>query len=208
MKVHSLILGNAFQSNCYVLENDNKEAIAFDIGGDSSEFIKFINNNGLKLQKILLTHGHYDHFAGVAASAAAFSVEVYIHSEDAQMLTDARKSLACYVGEGSFNSINSYIKINDGDIIDFSGIPVKVLHTPGHTKGGVCYICEDMIFSGDTLFRLSIGRTDFPGGSMMELTRSLDKLAELCSGKDYIVYPGHNNSTTLSFEIENNPYIQ
>lgn len=208
LRVQSVRLGMDFQSNCYVISNDSGEAAAVDIGGNPDEMIKFLDKNNFSLKKILLTHGHYDHFRGVAAVAEKTGAEVYIHQEDAIMMTHSGKSLATYVSSEDFEPVNEYTVIKDGDTIEFSGVPIRVLHTPGHTKGGVCYICEDKIFSGDTLFRRSIGRTDFPGGSYDELIDSLSKLSELIKENDYIVFPGHETATTLSYEIENNPYMR
>lgn len=208
LTVYSLLLGKEFQSNCYVAENENKEAFAVDIGGDPDELLKFIKQNGLTLKKILLTHGHYDHFRGVAAVAENTGAEVFIHMEDEKMLTNAKESLAPFIGAKDFEPVSTYTLLNDGDIIDFSGTQIKVIHTPGHTRGGVCYVCEDKIFSGDTLFNMSIGRTDFPGGDHSTLLRSLGKIAALSGEKDYEIYPGHDRKTTLSYEMRHNPYMR
>ncbi|MDO5560586.1 MAG: MBL fold metallo-hydrolase [Oscillospiraceae bacterium] len=208
MVVHKLTLGTQFQANCYVLENDKKEALAIDIGGDSSEFLKFIEKNNLRLTKIILTHGHYDHFRGVADVADATNAEVFIHKDDAAMLTSAEKSLAFQISNEVFSPVGKYTVVTEDDIIDFSGEPVRIVHTPGHTPGCVCYICGDNMFSGDTLFRMSIGRTDLPGGDYSQIINSLKKLKALGKDADYHVYPGHEGSTSLKFEINNNPYMR
>ena len=208
MVVYSLILGSHFQANCYVVENDNKEAFAVDIGGDACELITFLKHNGLTLKKILLTHGHYDHFFGVADTVKETGAEVYIHGDDAEMLGSELTSLAAFIGTNTFHPVEKYTIVNDGDIIDFCGTPVKVVHTPGHTEGSVCYICEDKMFTGDTLFRLSAGRTDLPGGSQTKLRNSLALLKKIGLDKDYEVFPGHDSKTTLSYEIKNNQYMR
>lgn len=208
LTVYNLRLGHDFQSNCYVVANDKKEAFAVDIGGEAQELIKFLSSKELTLKKIFLTHGHYDHFRGTAETVKNTGAKVYIHREDEAMMTDAERSLAYAIGFRSFNSVDEYEVTEDGDVIDFSGVPVKVIHTPGHTKGGVCYVCENKIFSGDTLFRMSIGRTDFPGGDFNELMASLKKLKNLSENMDYEVYPGHESTTTLLNEIERNPYMR
>ncbi len=208
MVVYSLVLGTKFQANCYVAENDNKEAFAVDIGGEPQELITFLRQNDLTLKKIFLTHGHYDHFYGVAEVARQTGAEVYIHQEDAQMLGSDLKSLAAFIGNDEFYPVEKYTIVNDGEVIDFCRTPVKVVHTPGHTDGSVCYICEDKMFTGDTLFRLSAGRTDFPGGSQTKLRNSLAILKKLGQDKDYEVYPGHESKTTLSYEIKHNQYMR
>ncbi len=208
MVVYSIRLGEAFQSNCYVVENDNKEAIAFDIGGDAQEFMKFLKQNDLVLKKILLTHGHFDHIMGVSEVASLTGAEVYIHREDELMLTDAKVNLSSFMGENAFKKVENYTVVSDGEVIEFGDASVKVFHTPGHTRGSVCYICEDMIFSGDTLFRRSIGRTDFPGGSYNTIINSLKKIKKLADTADYKIYPGHEQTTTLSDEIKNNMYMR
>jgi len=208
MVVHTLILGSEFQANCYIIENDRKEAVAVDIGGDSHELLKFLYEYNLTLTKILLTHGHYDHFKGVADVAKSTGAEVFIHTDDKNMLISADESLASFISNGNFHNVEKFTSFSDGDKIDFSGTPISVLSTPGHTNGSVCFICEDKLFSGDTLFRMSIGRTDFPGGDYSKLKHSLAVLKDIGKNNDYKVYPGHNSATTLSYEIKNNPYMR
>lgn len=208
IKVESMVLGSCFQSNCYLGVNENREAFAVDIGGEASVLLKYLEDNGITLKKIFLTHGHYDHTRGVAETAEKTGAEVYIHAEDEIMMTDADASLSSFVGADVFNSIEKYNIVNDGDTIDFCGETVRVLHTPGHTRGCVCYIINDMIFSGDTLFCGSIGRTDFPGSSFNDMRISLQKLVKLSDEKDYEVYPGHNEITTLRHEEKYNFYLR
>ncbi len=208
IKVTSHTFGPYFQACCYIAVNENGDAFAVDIGGDAERFLKYTEENGISLKKIFLTHGHFDHMAAVADVAEKTGAEVYIHSEDAVMLGSAEASLADFVGGQAFKPVTAFTEVSDGDVIDFCGTPVRVMHTPGHTKGGVCYITENIMFSGDTLFRDSIGRTDFPGSSFDQMRKSLAKLAELGREGDYVVYPGHNEETTLSRELEYNPYLR
>ena len=208
INISSHTFGFFFQANSYIGVNENGEAFAVDIGGDSERFLKFLEENGLTLKMILLTHGHFDHIRGVADVSEKTGAKVYIHSDDAVMLTDPEACLSRFVGGMEFKPVNDFVTVSDGDVLDFCGNEIKVIHTPGHTPGGVCYIVDDAMFSGDTLFCGSIGRTDFPGSSHAQMLDSLDKLAELGKNADYHVYPGHNEETTLSREIKYNPYFR
>lgn len=162
--------------NCYIIATEQHNAVAIDAGGSVPKILQFLQDNGLTLQKILLTHGHYDHIGGVAELQAATGAEVYIHEADAPMLSDSNLNLEKWItGETETTPISEYHAIHDGDTIVQDECVFHVLHTPGHTKGGVCYQLDRTLFTGDTLFRCSRGRTDFPGGSDAELYAS-------CSG--------------------------
>ena len=193
--------------NCYIIATEQHNAVAIDAGGSVPKILQFLQDNGLTLQKILLTHGHYDHIGGVAELQAATGAEVYIHEADAPMLSDSNLNLEKWItGETETTPISEYHAIHDGDTIVQDECVFHVLHTPGHTKGGVCYQLDRTLFTGDTLFRCSRGRTDFPGGSDAELYASLQRLKQLEG--DYDVLPGHNETSTLSFEREHNPHLR
>lgn len=204
MNIYTLNLGE-LATNCYIVETAPDKCIAIDIGGDPEVFLDFIKSKNLTLDKILLTHGHFDHTEGVKKVQEETGVPVYIHSRDATMLEGGSSSLAPFFGRPVIK-IESYMEIHDGDIIESGNIRFTVMHTAGHTKGSVCYITEDTIFSGDTLFLESMGRTDYPGGDVDEMRESLKKLKNLKG--DYKVYPGHFDSTTLGNERKNNPYMR
>lgn len=206
MKIHHLQLG-PLRSNCYVVETAPGRCVAIDIGGDSRILIEFLRMKKLTLTKILLTHGHFDHMLGVQETAEATGAEVYIHEGDAYMLASSSASLLDTMAFfNDFQPVTDYTitlgdcYINDGECT------FRVLHTPGHSNGSVCYIVDDVIFSGDTLFCCSIGRTDFPGSSTHAMARSLHLLYELEG--DYKIFPGHNESTTLAYEKKSNPYFE
>ena len=133
------MFGYFFQANSYIGVNEKGEAFAVDIGGEAERFLKYLEENDLKLKMILLTHGHFDHIRGVAEVAENTGAKVYIHSEDASMLTDPEASLARFVGGTEFKAWNDFTEVKDGNVIDFDGTAIKVIHTPGHTKGSVCY---------------------------------------------------------------------
>lgn len=204
MKIYRLPLG-ILSANCYVIETEKGNAAAVDIGGEYPKLKRFIEEHNLTLKKILLTHGHYDHMGGTAQAASDTGAQVYIHENDAQMLTSRQASLADAISGGVFDSVNDFTITSDGSVISLDELNFEVIHTPGHTKGSVCYKCNFDIFSGDTLFKMSVGRTDFPGGSMAEMLASIKRLSELSGSLN--VHPGHNEETTLDFERKNNPYM-
>ncbi|MBR4023448.1 MAG: MBL fold metallo-hydrolase [Ruminococcus sp.] len=205
MKIHVLQLGT-LGANCYIIETAPAQCVAVDIGGSAERFLEFLRSKKLTLNKILLTHGHFDHMGGVEAVRAATGAEVYIHADDAHKLENAESSLATHIPGERFTAVKEYISTIGDSFINDGKLCFKVMHTPGHSAGSVCYICDDVIFSGDTLFRLSMGRTDFYDGSNGAMHNSLLRLSML--NGNYTVYPGHGEETTLDFERNNNPYMQ
>ncbi|MDE6834822.1 MAG: MBL fold metallo-hydrolase, partial [Ruminococcus sp.] len=194
MKIHTLQLGE-LRANCYIVETASGQCVAVDVVGNARLLSEFLTMKKLKLNKILLTHGHYDHMNGVAEIADKTGAEVFIHENDAPMLNSSGLSLADMISCMPFNPVSEYTVIKDGDIISDGECNFRVMHTPGHSQGSVCYICEDVIFSGDTLFCCSIGRTDFTGSSPEMMLKSLEKLYNLDG--NYKVFTGHGDSTEL-----------
>lgn len=207
INIKKIVLGN-LGNNCYLLtdEKSGKSAL-IDCESSDDRMMDFIADSNLEY--ILLTHGHFDHISGVKGVKEKYGAKVVISREDEGMLHSGKLSLALFCGYKQ-NCVDADILVSDGDIIELGQTTIKVLATPGHTKGGVCYIINDenenVIFSGDTLFKTSCGRTDFPGGSVVEMKESLMKLRNLEG--DYKVYPGHNAETTLQFERQNNSYMR
>ena len=204
-EIYTLPLG-AMGTNCYIIATENKNAVAVDIGDDFPKFKKFIEDRGLKLKKILLTHSHFDHVLGTEEARKTYDAEVFVHELDSWKLNDEEGCFCGFKYGMHFNPVTKFTGIKDSDTITQDELTFKVLHTPGHSAGSVCYICDDVIFSGDTLFCGSMGRTDFEDGSSEEILKSLKKLANLKG--DYKVYPGHFQSTTLEAERKNNPYMK
>lgn len=191
------------KNNCYVV-TDEKAIIIIDPTEFTAEIKADIDNNKGKECFVLLTHGHFDHICGVADIKDYCNATVVIHEDDKQGLSDESVSLAT-----KFHAVQrpviADITVKDGDKLNLCGIEVTVIHTKGHTKGSVCYVMGNSIFTGDTLFCNSIGRYDFPGGDFHELMDSIKKLVDLPG--DYDLYPGHMEQTTLQYQRENNPYI-
>ena len=202
------IVVKSFQTNAYVYyDKASGEGVIIDPAGEAKEIIKFLTDNSIKIKYILLTHGHYDHIMAVEEVAAHTRAQITAGADESELLGDPRLNFSDRLGEGIKIKIGKPLK--DGDVLKVGGANLKVLHTPGHTKGGVCYYDEQegTLFSGDTLFHESVGRTDFPGGSMDVLERSIaGKLFSL--PEDTMVYPGHMRMTTIGHERENNPFVR
>lgn len=200
MQISVLPLGD-LGANCYVVADEAAKACAVIDPGDEGERVaQALSNLGLTVQAILLTHGHFDHVGGVKALQAATGAPVYMRKNDAGL----PRQLAG-------DQPTDFIDLSSEGPQPVGGITFEVLETPGHSTGSVCFVCredgaDDVLFTGDTLFQGSMGRTDFPGGSMGDMMESLKKLAELPG--DYRVYPGHGGETTLEQERHYNPYMR
>lgn len=205
MKIHHLQLG-PLRANCYIIETAPGRCVAVDVGGDSRLLIEFLRMKKLRLTKILLTHGHFDHIGGAEEVRKETGAEIYVHENDAYMLKSAAHSLASNMSFMSFVPVTDWTAVFGDCYINDGECSFRVIHTPGHSPGSVCYVCDDVIFSGDTLFCCSIGRTDFPGSSDKAMDYSLGVLYGLEG--DYKVLPGHNESTTLDYERSANPYMK
>ena len=198
-------LSDPIGENAYLffLEGE-KRAVAVDPSYNAQAMLNYLKEEETQLEAILLTHGHFDHIAGVDVLREATSTPVYIHEADAQTLEDPEKNMSVITHR--LLTIKPADRLLKGqEVLELAGMQVQVLHTPGHTQGGVCYLAEDVLFSGDTLFSMSIGRTDLPGSNEEQMKASLAKLCAL--EREYVVYPGHGQSTSLGFEVQNNPYL-
>ncbi len=205
MKVYKLIVG-VLHSNCYVVETKEKNAVIIDAGAEADRILNFCEEKGLNIKKILLTHGHFDHMCAVAPIVLKTGASVYIHHSDAAKLQSEEKSLSNVIPGVVFYKVSKYNTASENEIISQDEVSFKVLHTPGHTKGSVCYITEDIIFSGDTIFCGNVGRTDFPDGSLEEMKKSVNRIKNLEG--NYTIYCGHENSTTLENERKTNFYMR
>lgn len=197
-------------TNCYVVScEQTKEAIIIDPGFDDAfeaeKIFRYISEKSLVLKFVLNTHGHPDHTCGNGIVKRKFNVPILIHEFDAPMLGERSKGVAVFFGFKSY-SPEPDILVHDGDFVKFGKTALKVIHTPGHSRGGISLIGDAEVFTGDTLFLGSIGRTDFPDSSEPDIAMSLKKLATLPD--HYIVYPGHGPVTTIGEEKYTNPFLQ
>ena len=194
LNIETYPLGS-YQTNCYIVyEDDSSDCIVIDPGYEPETVLLAVKRLKKNLAAILLTHGHFDHVGAVKDLVAETDCKVYIHEYDL--------ALPATLTAGPLYYTDVY---DEGDVLHLAGLTIRVLHTPGHTPGSVCLMIEDNLFSGDTLFRDSCGRTDLPGGNPAEIFKSLRRLASL--ERDYRVLPGHSMESTLEEERENNPYL-
>lgn len=206
MKIIQLEVGH-LGTNCYVLYcQQTLKAAVIDPGGSPDAIMAEIHKADLKVEYIINTHGHTDHIAANDAVWQATGAKILIHHEDAVMLTSAQHNLSRFIG-GDMVCRQADQLLSHNDTIMIGNITVKVLHTPGHTAGGVCLLADNVLIAGDTLFAESIGRTDFPGGSHGQLIKSI-KEQLLVLEDDVEVLPGHGPATTIGWERKHNPFIQ
>ncbi len=193
--------------NCYVLGDETtREAVVIDPGGNAREILSTLERHQLKTRAIVNTHAHFDHILALTEVRAATGAPVLIHADEAPIMASAQASAAVW---GMYLSQPSPAErlLQEGDKVTAGSISLAVLHTPGHTPGGICLLAEGQVFVGDTLFQGSIGRTDFPGGDYAALMKSIrDKLLPLPDST--MVYPGHGAATTIGEEKQLNPFVR
>ncbi|WP_326909550.1 MBL fold metallo-hydrolase [Sedimentibacter sp. MB31-C6] len=196
----------SYYANCYIVGSDKtKEAAIIDPGAEFDRIDKKINELGLNPKMIILTHAHGDHIGAVDELVEKYNIPVYVHEEDVQTLNDSKSNFS-KVMFGKNLSINPDVKLKDGDKVEMSDLEFDIIHTPGHTKGGICIKVDNIMMTGDTLFNKSIGRTDLPGGSFDEIINSIQEII-FKYDDDIILYPGHNSPTTIKSEKLGNPFV-
>ena len=203
MSIRCLPLG-ALQANCYLLSDEEGATAVIDPGDEAGTILETVRAGELAVEAILLTHAHFDHILAADELRRETGAPVYVYETDAPALADPRRSLTV-LAKGGAGPLRADHLLKDGEELRVGRLAVSVLHTPGHTPGSCCFLCGDALFSGDTLFAGSIGRTDFPGGDDQAMAASLQMLAALEPG--IRVFPGHGGSTTLSKERMENPYL-
>ncbi len=206
MTIKSMVLGPV-QTNCYFLINDEtKEVLIIDPADNAAGIEGWIREEGLEPRVILLTHGHFDHILGVEGLRKAFDIPVYAGKNEADVLKDPRKNVSPMLGRSV--SVSADRLLSDNEIFTLAGIRMQVFFTPGHTEGSVCFYLPDekKLFSGDTLFEASVGRTDFPTGSSRQLVDAI-KTRLFILDDDVMVYPGHGGCTSIGYEKTHNPFV-
>lgn len=195
------------ETNSYLVVSAQNNAVLIDAPDNAEYILNEIVSSGCTLKKIFLTHGHFDHIGAVADLVEETGCEVYIHPLDEKMLRQGDEMLAMHFRARGYKSYDGDVKLcTENDILKLDELEFDILETPGHTPGSVCYICGETMFSGDTLFRRSIGRTDLEGGDFSKMKKSLARIADL--GGNLTIYPGHMGSTTLDEERRSNPYLR
>ena len=205
MLLKTLLVGE-LETNCYVLSDEkNKQAMIIDPGGDFPDIEKYILEQNLKVKYIVLTHGHIDHIGALAQLKQMTKAQVMIHKKDSEMLSNPASNLSLFANQ-PIDSCPADGFLEEGDQVTIGDIKFEVIHTPGHTPGGISLWTDKMIFSGDTIFFRSVGRTDLPGGSWDQLIKSI-KQKILTKDDDTVIYPGHGPPTTVGEEKTQNPFL-
>lgn len=199
MLIKNLVVGR-LETNCYIVTNeDTLEAVVIDPGDEINTIMDYVESNKLTVKDIFLTHGHFDHTRAAYAVSEETGAPIWIHKADT--VQDGKKDLY------KFFPLEDTKYYDDGDVITSAGMEFRVMWTPGHSVGSVMLFCKDAIFSGDTIFKGSVGRTDLPGGDMDTMMRTLKLIGSAVVG-DYEVYPGHMDSTTMDRERRFNEYLR
>lgn len=206
LELQQCVLGPVY-TNCYIAKNkETGEALIIDPADSPSKIELKVNAMGARPVTVLLTHGHFDHIMGVEAVREKYQIPVYACRQEEEMLREPSVNMTDQMGKSC--SIRPDVFLDDLQVFEAAGFSIQMIHTPGHTKGSCCYYLkeEGVLFSGDTLFCGSVGRTDFPGGSASQIRDSLHRLLAALPD-DTSVYPGHDTSTTIGYEKRYNPFV-
>ncbi len=199
MEIKNVLVSEAY-TNCYLVKNEeNEEGFIIDPGGSALKISRCVEQMGMTPKAILLTHGHFDHIGAVDELRERYDIKVYVSEEESKFMQNYNNNLSVFFGEGMI--VKPDITVHDGEELEIAGIKMKFILTPGHTPGSGCFYVEDegVLFSGDTLFCMSRGRTDFPGGSEREIIDSIRNKLLVLPGET-VVLAGHNEQTTIDNE--------
>ncbi|NLJ25749.1 MAG: MBL fold metallo-hydrolase [Firmicutes bacterium] len=205
MEIGVIAVGG-FAVNCYVVYEKGR-GIVIDPGADAKTILAFTEQQGLEIEAIINTHGHFDHIGANGAIKNAFDAPLYIHWEDEPCLKDAKRNLSVWAGLEAMVSPPADYLLSGGEVLEVAGLRVEVLHTPGHSPGSICLSLGGVLFTGDTLFAGSVGRTDFPGASGEKLMDSLHNVI-MPLPLETVVYPGHGPASRLEAEMKHNPFLR
>jgi glyoxylase-like metal-dependent hydrolase (beta-lactamase superfamily II) len=206
------VIANEARGECIIIDPGASDMSSISSGGISDEIDLIVSEEGFKPVAALLTHGHLDHTFSIKALADGYQIPTYIHSEDRRFIAEPAGILspefASHLGSMQFSEPKKVEALRDGTVLDFIGLSIRAIHSPGHTKGSLMFMVNDeVLISGDVLFAGSIGRTDLPTGSASEMRKTLTtKILPLTD--DIRVLPGHGQETTIKLERKNNPYLK
>lgn len=192
------------ETNCYLVADGKGSAVVIDPGDNAGKIVEAIDNMSVRVEKIILTHGHWDHIGALANVAERTGAEVVIHEKDEKAVADPGINLSGLVFDKREGRVDRTVR--DRDVIEVGDLKLEILHTPGHTPGSMSVLVDGNLFSGDVIFYDSIGRTDFPGGNQEEMHRSVHGTI-MTLPDDTKIFPGHGKSTTVAREREHNPYL-
>lgn len=196
-----------YAANCYIVGDEKtKKAAIIDPGGEAYKIMIRVKEEGYDVEAIILTHGHGDHIGGCVEIKEETNAPIMIHAEDAHMLKDAKKNLSSLMSSPDANFEADRL-LKNNEVIKIGNLELKVIHTPGHTRGGITISCEDCLFTGDTLFQNSIGRTDFEGGDFDTIIKSI-KNKLLVFNNETLVLSGHGGESTIGHERKRNPFLK
>lgn len=191
------------QTNCYIAYGEKEQgAFVVDPGDEARRIYDVACNEGVSIEAILITHGHFDHIGGISELKKLSGAKIYMHKSDVEKIDDMNKNFSWFVGRNTVAHFEPDVLLSGGEELDLCGMKIKVMATPGHSDGEICYIANDSIFCGDAVFRESFGRYDNYDGSLAKTVESFRKIFALQG--DYTMYCGHGEDTTLSYEKQNN----